>query len=284
MDGIKNGRFGFHVAVGEKDPWWQVDLGQDCRLDRVVIYNRTDEGHAPRTRNIGIQVAGDRQRERFVSVYRHDGTVFYGVKENKPLVVSFKDKNVTARIVRIFVAGTCHLALDEVEVYGADDPARNIALGRPADQKSVCRHSAAGAAGEASTVEAPADGGFLLAHTREVVRRGHQLAARLRARADPAKLDPLASDLKQLDRRLAKLQRAEAVPKNVRKEVYFDACRLVRRIAFSNPLLTLDKILFIKRHHPYYPHICDQYYGPRARKADTASRPSWRRHPRRRRS
>ncbi len=28
------------------------------------------------------------------------------------------------------MAGTCHLALDEVEVYGADDPARNIAVVR----------------------------------------------------------------------------------------------------------------------------------------------------------
>ncbi len=27
-DGIKNGRWGFHTASGETDPWWQVDLGQ----------------------------------------------------------------------------------------------------------------------------------------------------------------------------------------------------------------------------------------------------------------
>ncbi len=261
VDGIKNGRFGFHVAVGEKDPWWQVDLGQDCRLDRVVIYNRTDGGHAPRTRNIGIQVASDGQLDGFEPVYRHNGTVFYGVKENKPLVVGFKGAAVTARIVRLFVAGTCHLALDEVEVYGADDPERNLALGKPADQKSVSRHSVPGTAGETSTVAAPSDGGFLLAHTREIALRGHQLVVRLRCRTDAAQLDPLAKALKQLDLRLAQLERSEAVPKDVRRGVYFDARRLVREIAFSNPLLDLGKILFIKRRHPYYQHICDQYYG-----------------------
>jgi hypothetical protein len=261
VDGIKNGRFGFHVAVGEKDPWWQVDLGRDCRLDRVVIYNRTDGGHAPRTRNIGIQVAREGEIDGFQSVFRHDGTIFYGVKENKPLVVRFDDETVIARIVRLHVAGVCHLALDEVEVYGVDDPGRNVALGKPADQKSVSRHSVPGTAGEGSTAVAPADGGFLLAHTREIVGRGHQLVARLRARANAARLDPLAKELKQLDRRLAELERAEAVSKNVLRNVYFNARRLVRKISFSNPLLSFDEILFIKRHHPYYQHICDQYYG-----------------------
>lgn len=261
VDGIKNGRFGFHVAVGEKDPWWQVDLEQDYRLDRVVIYNRTDGGHAPRTRNIAVQVSRDGQVDRFESVYEHDGTVFYGVKENKPLVVSLKDKDVTARMVRLFVGGVCHLALDEIEVYGADDPQRNIALGKPADQKSVSRHSVPGTAGETSTVAAPADGGFSLAHSRDIVRRGRQLAARLQHNGSAARLDPLVEELAQLDGRLTELGRADAVPMNVRKDIYLHARRLVRKIAFSNPLLDFDRILFIKRRHPYYQHICDQYYG-----------------------
>src|SRR3990172_6491163 len=49
-DGVKNGRWGFHVASGQKDPWWQVDLEKVVRLDRVVIYNRTDSGKAARTK------------------------------------------------------------------------------------------------------------------------------------------------------------------------------------------------------------------------------------------
>ncbi len=261
VDGIKNGRFGFHVAVGETDPWWQVDLGRDCQLDRVVIFNRTDGGHAPRTRNIGIQVARSGQSGRFESVYQHDGTVFYGASEDKPLVVRFDGKDVTARIVRLYVPGVCHFALDEVEVYATADPRKNVALGKPADQKSVSRHSYPGTIGEPTPTWVPAGGGFRLAHTREVVRRAHELAAQLPPRADRHRLDPLVADLGKLDRRLADLEDRAAVPDQVRKGVYFEARRLLRRIAFTNPLLDFEKLLFIKRHRGSLPHVCDQYYG-----------------------
>ena len=50
-DGRKTGRFGFHTASGEQDPWWQVDLGRPVPLDRVVIYNGT---YAPADRSAGI--------------------------------------------------------------------------------------------------------------------------------------------------------------------------------------------------------------------------------------
>ena len=56
-DGIKNGLWGFHVASGEKEPWWQVDLGKPQKLDRAVVYNRTDSGKAPRTNRIRVLVA-----------------------------------------------------------------------------------------------------------------------------------------------------------------------------------------------------------------------------------
>ena len=261
VDGIKNGGFGFHVAVGETDPWWQIDLGQDYRLDRVVIFNRTDGGHAPRTRNIGIQVARSGQPGRFESVYRHDGTIFYGANENKPLVVRFDGKDVSARIVRLHVPGVCHFALDEVEVYAAADPEKNIAQGKPADQKSVSRHSYPGTIGEPTPQWGPAGGGFRLAHTRDVVRRAHELAARLRGEADPRRLDPLVADLGKLDRRLPDLEAAAAVPDRVRKDVYFEARRLLRGIALSNPRLDFKKLVFIKRHRGSLPHMCDQYYG-----------------------
>ncbi len=123
--------------------------------------------------------------------------------------------------------GTCHLALDEVEVHAANDPKQNIALRKPADQKSVSRHSVSGTAGHPTS----ADGGFLLAHTREVVGRGLQLAARLRAKSGPARLDVLAIELKRLERRLAELERTDAVDHDSRRDVYFDARRLTRAIA-----------------------------------------------------
>ncbi|MEI6646758.1 MAG: hypothetical protein WCP12_12055 [bacterium] len=47
--------------------------------------------------------------------------------------------------------------------------------------------------------------------------------------------------------------------------LYADSCRVRRQIAFKNPLLGFDKLLFAKHHRALYPHMCDQYYGMAAR-------------------
>ena len=267
-DGVKNGRCGFHTASGETDPWWQVDLGAVHKLDRVVIYNRTDGNTAPRTKRIGVRVASQIEDPEFDEVYRHNGETFYGANENKPLVVDLQSKNVSARIVRLDVPGRCSFALDEIEVYGTDDPQKNIALGKPADQKSISPHSYPGTRGhtyKTAKPEKPAEpqkAMFLLAHTREVISRGYDLADRFRGRTDPARLDTLVARLQVLDTGLRKLESAGDVPEDVRREKYLAARWLVREIAFSNPLLDFDKILFITRHDPggLY-HMVHQYYG-----------------------
>ncbi|MHC4402352.1 MAG: galactose-binding domain-containing protein, partial [Planctomycetota bacterium] len=264
-DGIKNGHCGFHTASGEQDPWWQVDLGRPYRLDRVVIFNRTDGNTAPRTRNIRVLVADDAEGRELAEVYRHNGATFYGVKENAPLVVSLRDEQVTARFVRLQVPGRCSFALDEVEVYPADDPQENVALGKPADQKSVSPYSYPGTKGHAyqppprKEPERPA---YSLAHVRSVVERGRGLVGRLRGKADRKRLEFLAADLDELNARLKRMEAAAEVPEGVRREAYLEARRLVRRIAFLNPLLDVGRILFIKRHDPggLY-HMVHQYYG-----------------------
>ncbi len=268
-DGIKNGRWGFHTASGEKDAWWQVDLGREYRLDRVIVFNRTDNGKAPRTRTIRLLIAKDPKPGDFQQVYQHDGSVFYGVKENKPLVVRFNDKQITARIVRLQVPGRCSFALDEIEVYAADDPKKNIALGKPADQKSVGPYSYPGTLGESVQTAAaalPKDGGFTLSHTRQTVDRARKLAARLSGQADAARLSPLTAKLDRLAARLKQLETAGDAKLEVRKAIYFEARRLARGIAFCNPLLDFDKLLFIKRHDAQgVQHMCDQYYGCNAK-------------------
>ncbi len=268
-DGIKTGGCGFHTASGEIDPWWQVDLGVAFELDRVVIFNRTDGKKAPRTRNIRVLVAADEKASQFTEVYRHHGETFYGVKENQPLVVNLRDRQVTARIVRLQVPGRCSFALDEVEVYAVDDPQKNIALGKPADQKSVSPYSYPKTRGHRSVAPAPPEAHkparpeFSLAHVQAAVERGHKLVARLRGKADPQRLEPLAAKLQSLDARLKTMEAARDVPENVRRGHYLEVRRLVRGIAFCNPLLrSIDKLLFIKRHDPggLY-HMVHQYYG-----------------------
>ena len=157
------------------------------------------------------------------------------VKEVKPPRVVDVGEQVRALVEgdwidcdRLFVAGKDRAA----------DPQKNIPLGKPAGS-----------------------GGFSLAHTRDVIRRGNRLAARLQRKADPKRLGPLVAKLKKIDARLAELEKAGDVPKEVRREIHFDARWLVRKIAFCNPLLDFDKLLFIKRHRGSLPHMCDQYYG-----------------------
>ena len=267
-DGVKNGRFGFHTASSERDPWWQVDLGQPLRLDRVLIYNRTDgTTTASRTRKIRILVARDADHPQFQCVYEHNGETFYGTKDGKPLLVTLRDKNVTARIVRLHVPGRCSFALDEVEVYSADTPQTNVALGRPADQKSVGPYSCPGTKGVEYVAPKPEPkpepgNGFLLAHTREVMRHTQELTARLRPNADLTELEPLSAQLARLDSRLTELETLQAVPEETRRGIYLETRWLARRIAFCNPLLDFDRLLFVKRHPAGgLFHMVHQYYG-----------------------
>jgi len=256
-DGVRSGGFGFHVASGELDPWWQVDLGRKARLDRIVIHNRTDGGTAGRTRNIQVLLSESGKGSAFSLVYPHDGGVFYG--GDKALTVSLKERGVSARIIRLAVPGRCSLALDEVEVYAVDDPAKNIALGKPADQKSTSSHSNDSTKGLSP---GRTSGGFSIAHTKQVVDRAEQLALRLRRQGgDAERLRRLGAALVSLRWRLKSY-----VPEETRKSLYFEARTLTRRIALSNPLLDFDKILFIKRHDSVGVfHMCDQYYGCNAK-------------------
>ncbi len=256
-DGVRNGRFGFHVASGQRDPWWQVDLGRNVKLDRIVIYNRTDGSTAPRTRNIQVLVSDSSKDSAFKLIYQHDGKIFYG--GNKALTVNLRDKDVSARIVRLAVPGRCSLALDEVEVYAADDPATNIALGRPADQKSVSQHSTNST--RAAHRDA-ASGRFSIAHTRQVIDRAEKLAQRLKRQgANTERLNKLLGGLIKVRGRLK-----PDTSQDTRKSLYFEARDLKRQIAFCNLLLDFEKILFIKRHDSVGVfHMCDQYYGCNAK-------------------
>jgi len=46
-----------------------------------------------------------------------------------------------------------------------------------------------------------------------------------------------------------------------RFELFTNIAGLRREIAFANPLLNFNELLFVKRHRATYSHMCDQYYG-----------------------
>ncbi len=135
VDGIKNGGYGFHTAL-EDEPWWQVDLGMDIAIDKVIIYNRQD-CCAERAYTIQIFISSD--GVNFQNVYSHNRTVFGGAKLGKPLVVPLSFK--VARFVRLQLNEKNSLHLDEVEVFGLPAQLANLALGKVASQSSLSEYS-----------------------------------------------------------------------------------------------------------------------------------------------
>lgn len=241
-DGVKSGQWGFHTEF-EDNPWWQVDLGARRDLDRVVVYNRCD-GMAGRNSRIQVLVS-DSGRD-FQRVYQHNGTVFYGQTDQKPLVVRLT--GVSARFVRLALSGRSYLHLDEVEVYAAGANV-NIALGKPANQSSASQWSRAH--GEPRT-------GWAMAYPCErVIQRGLRLAESQRRLGAPVENEVKA--LQEVQDALAML--SPDASDDARRELYFRAHWAVRRMALNNPLLNFDTLLFVKRAPTMFPHMSDQHYG-----------------------
>ncbi len=135
VDGIKNGGYGFHTQL-EDNPWWQVDLGMEIAIDKIVIYNRQD-CCSERARTIQIFLSTD--GVNFENAYQHNGSVFGGARDQKPLQVSLQFKK--ARFVRLQLNQRNALHLDEVEVYGVMAQLANLALGKTASQSSTSAYS-----------------------------------------------------------------------------------------------------------------------------------------------
>ena len=69
IDGNTSGKFTdggqTHSKVGEKDPWWELDLGKEMPIERIVLWNRTDAEHDARFRNYTLVVKGDDKKTVF---------------------------------------------------------------------------------------------------------------------------------------------------------------------------------------------------------------------------
>ncbi len=111
-DGVKDGNYGFHTE-NEANPWWQVDLGSPATLSEVRVYNRMTCCQE-RARTLQVMLS-DNGRD-WVTAYRHDGSVFGGATDGKPLVVPLNGRQ--ARYLRLQLNESNWLHLDEVEVMG----------------------------------------------------------------------------------------------------------------------------------------------------------------------
>ncbi|MBI4602571.1 MAG: discoidin domain-containing protein [Planctomycetes bacterium] len=255
-DGVKDGRWGFHTGRDER-PWWQVDLGAAQPLGEARIFNRSD-GASERASRLEVLLSLD--GASWVLAYRHDGTLFRGTPDGKPLVVALS--GATARYVRLQLPGPEFLHLDEVEVYGAGG-GRNLAFGRPAAQSSVSAWSkrAAPAAGEEESFALPA----ARRAVADAIERGRRLAASLRGRGAGVEGEiavDVAAEAEALEGLATKLQSLDAgAPAASVRALYLEVRRAVRRLAFKDPLLDFDDILFVKQVPTSFTHMSDQYYG-----------------------
>ncbi|MHB8897387.1 MAG: discoidin domain-containing protein, partial [Thermoguttaceae bacterium] len=91
-----------------------------------------------------------------------------------------------------------------------------------------------------------------------VLRRTAALLSDLKAMPDTADLVDLESRLVALS---ATAEATDVADEDGRLALYHEACTLRRKIAFANPLLNFNELVFIKRRRALFNHLCDQYYG-----------------------
>ncbi len=246
VDGVKDGKYAFHTGQ-QPNPWWQVDLGQSEPIERVVVYNRLD--YAPGLHNADtVVLSTSDDGQTWTERYDNQGKHFGGISGAKPLEVVFPPGQLNARFVRLQIPSTqpIFLHLDEVEVYGSADPTKNLALRKPADQSSLSPWST-------SKLVRPESADPVLLPVEDMIRRGRLLASDLRA----AGLDTTPFE-RELDESAARLGDTSApVAEETRRQLYFTVRRTVRKLAFANPLLQFDRLLFVKRFtQQTYPDIC----------------------------
>ncbi len=94
-----------------------------------------------------------------------------------------------------------------------------------------------------------------------VLRRTDALLKDLLANTAPE----LAALKEKLDDLVLRTASVPVESLEARRALYHEAYQLRRKIAFSNPLLDFENLLFLKRHRATFNHMCDQYYGVNAR-------------------
>jgi hypothetical protein len=117
VDGNKDGNYyGHSVAhtLGDNQAWWQVDLGAEREIQKIVVWNRTD-GFGERLTNFRVIVSGGDGPVV-------DRTYCPGGKTFSPAMVVDLPRGTRGRSVRVQLNGQNYLQLAEVEVFGARAP------------------------------------------------------------------------------------------------------------------------------------------------------------------
>ena len=94
------------------------------------------------------------------------------------------------------------------------------------------------------------------------IQRALQLADRIGTRINSQPLETFCQELQQISHELSDLETTNHSSSKEHRRFSLRVHWLARRIAFLNPLLNFDQLLFVKRHDAAGVfHMCDQYYG-----------------------
>jgi len=243
VDGIKNGKYGFHTDR-TAHPWWQIDLEKVTPIATIVVYNRLD--YAPGLHNADttlVLVSDD--GDQWTPIHDCAGKHFGGMNDLGPLRLAFEKGKVNARFVRLQIPSRTpiYFHLDEVEISSFDKPEQNIALWGQTEQSSTSQWSV--------SKQRPYENDETLEFPIEEVReRFLKFAVYLKEQGgEDGGVD--AAQIAVLEQEIAKTVEQET------KKEYLRLRHLGRRLVLMNPLLNVDRLLFVKRFtQQTYPDIC----------------------------
>lgn len=73
IDGDTDGNYSnesvSHTAANQSDPWWEVDLGQESPIDRIAIWNRTDNALASRLDGFSLTILSAERKPLWTNTY-----------------------------------------------------------------------------------------------------------------------------------------------------------------------------------------------------------------------
>ncbi len=120
------------ASANETDPWWQVDLGRETRLGKIVVHDPSDLARWLRQGRTDVRSGQDMPPDVAsllslpVEVWvSSNGTDYEKVhtiaRDGTPQAWTFDLGGVAARYVKLQLVGTGHLALAEVEVFEKEE-------------------------------------------------------------------------------------------------------------------------------------------------------------------
>jgi hypothetical protein len=246
VDGKTDEPWGFHTEI-EENPWWQVDLGENRKMDRVVIHNRGD-AHQERASQLKVSVSLD--GKSYEDIFQNTGKSF-GTGD-AALLVPCAGK--AARFLRLQLPGKSYFHLNEVQVFAVGRN-ENIALKKPATQSSVSQWSKVSPDSEQ---DSPVP--LLKAASKKELERGQALAKEFELLGKD-KSGAQAAEKKYEDT-VARLTAPATDEMAAWKSYYFGVRKAVRELCMASPLLDFDKMLVTKLIEPgWIYHMSDQYYG-----------------------